>query len=263
MINSSVPPFDDIRARRALTLATPVDLYNELIALGVNRPADQMFTPDSPYYNPDVVQEHDDPEGAAALVDEYCAERGGDENPLLGTTTCTDGRINIELQWSGPSVVQTRIAELLDEGWSEAGFNVTYDELLQDEHILQTAIGQYNVNTWRQFGAANPANDNVWLMCRNIGGISLNWPRFCDPERDALLLEIMATDDEEVRIPLLQELVQKINQDYLYIFFNHTLWDNAFSSNVRGVCERTAPDGTALECESNGRTWFSSVWMTS
>jgi peptide/nickel transport system substrate-binding protein len=263
MINSSVPPFDDIRARRALTLATPVDLYNELIALGVNRPADQMFTPDSPYYNPDVVQEHDDPEGAAALVAEYCAERGGDENPLVGTTTCTDGRINIELQWSGPSVVQTRIAELLDEAWSEAGFNVTFDELLQDEHILQTAIGQYNVNTWRQFGAANPANDNVWLMCRNIGGISLNWPRFCDPERDALLLEIMATDDEEVRIPLLQELVQKINQDYLYIFFNHTLWDNAFASNVRGVCERTAPDGTALECESNGRTWFSSVWMTS
>lgn len=261
MMNSSIPPFDDIRARQALTLATPVDLYNELIALGVNRPADQMFTPDSPFYNPDVVQEHDDPEGALALVAEYCAERGGDENPLLGTTSCTDGKINVELQWSGPSVVQTRIAELFDEAWSEAGFNVTFDELLQDEHILQTAIGQYNVNTWRQFGAANPANDNVWLMCRNIGAISLNWPRFCDPERDALLLEIMATADEAERVPLLQELVAKINQDYLYVFFNHTLWDNAFAENVRGVCQRTAPDGTELECESNGRTWFSSVWM--
>ena len=260
MINSSVPPFDDIRARRALTLAAPVDLYNELIALGVNRPADQMFIPESPFYNPDVKQEHDDPDAAIALVAEYCAERGADENTVLGTPTCTDGKINMELQWSGPSVIQTRIADLLDEGWKVA-FNVTFNELLQDEHIAQTAFGQFNVNTWRQFGNANPTGDNVWLMCRTIGGISLNWPRFCDEERDALILETMATPDDAGRAPLLQELVQKVHDDYLYILFNHTLWENAFVENVHGVCARTAPDGTLLECATNGRSWFSSVWM--
>lgn len=260
MINSSKAPFDDIRARKALTLATPVDLYNELIALGVNRPADQMFIPESPFYNPDVKQEHDDPDAAVALVAEYCAERGSETNELLTTPTCTDGKINMEFQFSGPAVVQTRIAELLDEGWSVA-FNVTFNELLEDEHISQTAFGQYNVNTWRQFGATNPTNDNVWLMCRTIGGISLNWPRFCDEERDALILETMALSDDADRVPLLQELVQKINEDYLYIFFNHTLWDNAFTENVHGVCDRSAPDGTLLECSANGRTWFSSVWI--
>lgn len=261
MINSSQAPFDDIRARKALTLATPVDLYNDLIALGVNRPAEQMFIPESPFYNPDVVQEHDDPDAAAALVAEYCAERGSETNELLGTSTCTDGKINMEFQFSGPSVVQTRIAELLDEAWSSAGFNVTFNELLEDEHIQQTAFGQYNVNTWRQFGAANPTNDNVWLLCRTIGGISLNWPRYCDDERDALIFETMATADDAERVPLMQELVRKINEDYLYIFFNHTLWNNAFTENVHGICDRVAPDGTTLECSSNGRTWFSSVWI--
>lgn len=260
MINSAQPPFDDIRARKALTLATPVDLYNELIALGVNRPAEQMFIPESPFYNPDVTQEHDDPDAAAALAAEYCAERGSESNDLLGTPTCTDGKINMEFQFSGPSVVQTRIAELLDEGWSVA-FNVTFNELLEDEHIQQTAFGQYNVNTWRQFGAANPTNDNVWLLCRTIGGISLNWPRYCDDERDAIIFEAMATADDAERVPLMQELVRKMNEDYLYIFFNHTLWNNAFTENVHGVCDRTAPDGTVLECSSNGRTWFSSVWI--
>ena len=263
MMNTSVPPFDDIRARQALTLATPIDLYNELIALGVNRPADQMFTPDSPFYNPDVVQEHDDIAGAQALVAEYCAERGGDENTVLGTSTCTDGKINIELQWSGPAVVQTRIAELLNESWTEAGFNVTFDELLQDEHVSQTAFGQYNVNTWRQFGAENPADDRVWLMCRNIGGISLNWPRYCDEERDAIILEIMATPNPDDQVELWNQLTEKINQDYLYVFFNHTLWDNAFAENVKGVCSRTVPGDpdVTLKCSSNGRTWFDSVWM--
>ena len=179
---------------------------------------------------------------------------------MLATATCTDGKINIELQWSGPSVVQTRIADLLDEGWS-AAFNVTFNELLQDEHIQQTAFGQYNVVTWRQFGAANPTNDNVWLMCRNIGGIALNWPRFCDEERDAIILETMATADDSARVPLMQELVRKINEDHLYVFFNHTLWMNAFAENVRGVCDRVAPDGTPLKCETNGRNWFSSIWL--
>ena len=260
MMNSSTPPFDDIRARQALTLATPVDLYNDLIGLGVNRPAEQMFIPESPFYNPDVVQEHDDPEGAAALAAEYCAERGSEENPVLGTPTCSDGKINIELQWSGPSVVQTRIADLLDEGWSGA-FNVTFNELLQDEHVQQAAFGQYNVVTWRQFGAANPTDDRLWLLCRTIGGISLNWPRFCDEERDGIILETMATADDADRVPLMQELVRKMNEDYLYVFFNHTLWLNAFAENVRGVCDRTAPDGTLLKCETNGRNWFSSIWL--
>ena len=260
MINSAQAPFDDIRARQALTLATPVDLYNDLIALGVNRPAEQMFIPESPFYNPDVTQEHDDPDAAVALAQEYCAERGTETNELLGTPTCTDGKINMEFQFSGPSVVQTRIAELLDEGWS-AAFNVTFNELLEDEHIQQTAFGQYNVNTWRQFGAANPTNDSVWLMCRTIGGISLNWPRFCDEERDAIILETMTLVDDAERVPLMQELVRKMNEDYLYIFFNHTLWVNSFTENVRGTCDRAAPDGTPLECSSNGRTWFSSVWI--
>ena len=56
---------------------------------------------------------------------------------------------------SGPAVIQTRRAEILEEGWSSA-FNVTFDELLEDEHIGQTAVGQYNVNLWRQFEAFRP-----------------------------------------------------------------------------------------------------------
>jgi ABC-type transport system substrate-binding protein len=260
MLNSAAPPFDDIRAREALAWATPIQLYNDLIGLGVNTPATQRYIAESPYYNPDLSQAGDDPDRAVELATEYCAERGTEENPVLTGPTCTDGKINIELQWSGPAVVQTRIADLLDEAWS-AAFNVTFDELLQDEHISQTAFGQYNVVTWRQFGADDPAGDNVWLLCRTIGGISLNWPRFCDEERDALLLQAQALTDTADRAPIYQQIEAKINADFLYIFFNHTMWDNAFATNVHGVCDRTAPDGALLKCASNGRTWFSSVWM--
>jgi peptide/nickel transport system substrate-binding protein len=260
MINSAAAPFDDIRARQALAYATPRQTYLDLIALGVIRGADQRFIPEDPYHNPDVKMVADDPETAAALAAEYCAERGSETNPTTGQPTCSDGKINIELQWSGPSVLQTRRAEILTEGWS-AAFNVTPDELFEDEHIQQTALGQYNVNLWRQFEAEDPSADNVWLLCRTIGGISLNWPRFCDEERDAALLAAQATTDQAERIRLYQDVERMINEDFLYIFFTHTAWANSFAENVHGVCDRTSPEGVPLKCAVAGRTWFSTVWM--
>ena len=251
MINSSKAPFDDIRARQALTLATPRQKYNELFGLGENRLADQMFTPESPYYNPDVKQEADDPDAAVALATEYCGEFP--EN-------CTDGKINMEFQWSGPAVVQTRIADLFIEEWGVA-FNVTRQEIQQDLHIQEAALGAYNVVTWRQFGADDPWADNVWLMCRNVGGLALNWPRYCDEDRDALLLQAINTDDPAERTSLYQQVVQNINEAYTYIFLQHTIWGNPMKDTVRGVCNRTTPEGVALKCYSNGRGWFTTAWM--
>ena len=253
MINSQSPPFDDIRARQALTYATPRQNYIDLIGLGESRAADQRFTPESPYFNPDVTQEGDDPDKAVALAAEICGEK-----PEL----CTDGKINMEFQFSGPDVTQTRISEILDEGWNVA-FNVTFDELNQQDHIQQTALGAYNVNTWRQFGADDASADNVWLLCRTIGGISLNWPRFCDENRDALLLQAQAETDPAARAELYKQVTQNIHDAYTYVFLTHTIWANSFTENVRGVCERTSPEGTLLDCATSGRTYFSTVWMKS
>jgi peptide/nickel transport system substrate-binding protein len=260
MLNTAAAPFDDLRARQALAWATPRQNYLDLIALGVIRGANERFIPEDPYANPNVVQASDDPDKAIALATEYCNERGTETNPVTGEPTCTDGKINIELQFSGPAVIQTRRAEILDEGWSSA-FNVTFDELLEDEHIQQTALGQYNVNLWRQFEGEDPSTDNVWLLCRTIGGISLNWPRYCDEQRDALLMQAQATTDQAERVQLYQQVEQMINDAYTYIFFTHTAWMNAFTDNVHGVCDRISPEGVPLKCAVAGRTWFQTVWM--
>jgi len=186
------------------------------------------------------------------LSDEYCGEVP--EN-------CTDGKINMELQYPAGSVVLDQTSDLLIQGWS-GSFNVTVQTLPQDEHIQEAALGQYNVVLWRQFGAEDPALDNVWLLCRTVGGISLNWPKFCDPSRDELLLQAQATTDEATRIDLYKQIEQKLHDDYLYIFLAHTLWSNAFAENVHGVCDRVSPEDVPLRCVSNGRNWFSSIWMS-
>ena len=84
-------------------------------------------------------------------------------------------------QYSGPSVIQTRVADVLTAGW-EPYFNVTEQELLQGAHILEVAIGQFQVVTWRQFGSVDPDNEVVWLECATAEGfITLNWVRWCSP----------------------------------------------------------------------------------
>ena len=252
MLNSQKAPFDDIRARQAITHATPRDNYNTLINLDVTRKADQMFTPESPYFNEDIVQLSDRPDLAGPLVDAYCAD-----NP----DNCTNGNIDIEYQYSGPSVVGERVADLLVEGWSDF-FNVEVQVLPQDQHIQEAAFGLYNSIGWRQFGAVNPGDDRVWLLCRAIGGISLNWPRYCDEDRDAIILQADAASTVEETAPLYQELSEMINEEYLYVFYNHTLWTISMADGVENLCGVSTAEDVKMRCQINGRTFFQSTFFT-
>lgn len=260
MLNTSVPPFDDLRARQALAWATPRAQYDQLIGLDVLRQATQRFIPESPYHDPELVQVGDDPAQAALLAAEYCAERVDDVNPRTGAPTCRDGKIVIEYQYAGPSVIGTRIADLMVAGWSSV-FDVEVTEVFQDDLIQNAALGAYNTVQWRQFGAVDPAADNIWLLCRTIGPISINWPRYCDEERDQLLLQAQVEADPDARAELYRQIEKMINDAATYVFLQHTMWDVAFAPDVRGVCGRTSPDGVALMCARNGVAWFDQAWF--
>ena len=252
MLNTSKPPFDDTRARQALTFLTDRDAYVALIRQDTAPPADTMFHPDLVWHDHDVKQQTNMGEQAGPLVDAHCADHP--EN-------CTDGRINIELQHSGPSVIRTRIADLLVDNW-EDHFNVAVQELLQDNHIVEVALGQYDVVTWRQFGAVDPDNDVVWLECASVSFISLNWTRYCDEERDALMYEQRSIDDLDCRVEIWHQVQEMMRDAYTHIFFNHANWTIGAREEVHNVCGQTAPaDGTKLFCNNQGRAQLHQVWL--
>ena len=252
MLNTSKAPFDDIRARKALAFSASLDDYMEFIGQGVLRPADSWFTPESPYHNPNVKQVHDLPDQATPLVAEYCAEF---------PDNCADGRINMEFQYSGPSVMQDRIYDVLTDGWSDH-FNTTKDMKPQDAHINEVAFGQYDFVTWRQMGIANPDGDVTWLNCTAVGFVSLNWPRLCDEERDALMYQARGSSDQDEKIGIWKQVAEMINADYAYLMFTHTLWAHAYSPDVAGVCDYRFPDGSVPRCNYSGYTdYFSQLDM--
>ena len=252
MMNTRAAPFDDIRVRQALTYATDREGYASLIGQGTSPMADSIFHPDLIWNNPDVVQEGNMPELAGPLVESYCADMP--EN-------CTGGKIDMELQYSGPSVTQTRVADLLTAGW-EPFFNVTEQELLQDAHILEVAIGQFQVVTWRQFGSVDPEGEVVWLQCATAEGfITLNWVRWCNPERDELLFAQRATDDLDERVEIWKQIQVEMNESYAYIFTTHTNWTIGHQERVRNLCGQTGPGGELMFCNNAGGQFFHNVWL--
>jgi peptide/nickel transport system substrate-binding protein len=252
MMNTSRPPMDDLRVRQALTFAADREGYANLIAQGTKPLADTFFHPDLKWHNPDVVQEGNTPDLAAPLIAEYCAEVADQ---------CTGGKVNMELQFSGPSVTQTLIMDLLTSGWGDY-FNITRDELLQDDHITEVAFGLWDVVTWRQFGAVDPDNEIVWLECATAeGGIALNWPRVCNEDRDALMYESRASTDEARRIEIWNEIQEEVNQTYSYIFLTHANWVIGFSDNVKNLCDQSGPSGETLLCNNQGRMFFHNAWV--
>ncbi|MAJ88884.1 MAG: hypothetical protein CL416_04695 [Acidimicrobiaceae bacterium] len=253
MMNTRAAPFDDIRVRQTLTFATDRELYASLISQGTSPLADSMFHPDLIWNNPDVVQEGGTPELAGPLVESYCADV---------PESCTDGKIDIELQYSGPSVVATRIADVLSAGW-EPFFNVTEQELLQDAHILEVATGQFQVVTWGQFGSIDPDNEVVWLECATAQGfITINWVRWCNPDRDELLYAQRATDDLDARVEVWREIQVEMNESYAYIFTTHTNWTIGHRGEVRGICRQNAPGGEPLFCNNGGLVQFNQIWLS-
>jgi len=122
-------------------------------------------------------------------------------------------------------------------------------------------LGIYNSIGWRQFGAVDPGIDRVWLLCRAIGGISLNWPRYCDEDRDAIILQADAAKTVAEKVPLYQELSKMINEEYLYVFYHHTLWSLALADGVENVCGAKTLEGVSLRCQVNGRSFFQSTFI--
>ena len=252
LLNTQRAPLDDIRVRQALTFATDRDAYIDLIAQGTAPPADSMFHPSMIWNNPDVVQETNMADRAGPLVASYC-----EDHPDF----CANGRINLEYQHSGPSVGNTRAASFFADSWEDY-FNVTVDEVLEDEHLKDVFLGAYDVVSWRLLGAVEPGSDVVWLECASIGPISLNFPRWCDPDSDALMHEQRAIDDLDRRVEIWKELQVRLRDSYAYIFLNHTNWALANSDQVHNVCRDKSPDGVALLCNPGSDVVLNQLWLS-
>lgn len=251
LMNAAVAPFDDIRVREAATAAFPQAAYNEFITQGSTDQAQTLFSADTPWHNPDLQQQGDQPEVAAPLIEAYCADV---------PEQCTDGRVNIEYQHDISDELN-RTATLVSDAWSDF-FNVTLDVIPNDQHINQVTLGAYGVATWRYHGFSDPDVDSIFLSCSTIGALSINFSRNCSPERDALFEQQRATTDFDERYDIWTEIQQDLIDSYQYIVTEHINWVVGADPSVGGICDATTPEGIAIPCQNSGVIRLPQLFLT-
>jgi peptide/nickel transport system substrate-binding protein len=228
MLNTAVPPLDDLRVRQALAHATNREQINTVVNDGLRELGDGVFSQDSPWRVDDNPFPEYDPVRAQELVAEYEAEVGP---------------IQFELENGG---TDDRVINLVKEQWAAVGIDVTVSNVEQSTFILNAALGDYQAHDWRQFGALDPDYDYIWWTSENAadpGGIALNFARNKNPEIDAALKEGRASTDLEVRKEAYAKVQRLINEDLPYIFYDRAQWAVVADNTVRGITNGSLPDG--------------------
>ncbi len=233
ILNSSKAPFDDVNARRALAYATDNAEYNVAVNDGILEVADGPFRKNSVWKSDYKNYPTFDLAKATELVDKYKADHGG-QAPKFELGVGQD---------SGPQ------AAFLQQGWQQAGFDVTVKTVEQAVFILDAVQGKYQANLWRQFGAPDPDADAIWWLSDNAGtggegGLALNIARHKSPCADAALKKGRETPDLAGRKQAYADLQQCMADEVPYVWLDHTVWAIMAANNVRGITNGPLPDGS-------------------
>jgi peptide/nickel transport system substrate-binding protein len=230
MLNTSQPPFDDIRVREALHLALEGELANEIFSKSIPEPANGPFAPGTMGYVEDTGYRTSDPARARELVEEY--ER--DVGPLEFTIT------------SQNTTTLLQQLELSEQFWEDVGMDVRITTLEQSQ-LIQTAIdGEFQGITFRNYPGLDPDGMYVWWYG---AGNPVNFPRFDDPEVNGWLDAGRTEADPEARRQIYEQLNLEVNREHYFFWTTWSIWAVPLHPAYHGVVGARAPSGQATDYE--------------
>jgi len=247
MLNTAAAPFDNLKLRKAMAMASNAVEYAKVIDLDINAPVTGLFLPGSPYFTK-TAYPSPNPKGAAKLVTEIEKETGA---PVSFTLTSTN---NPETE---------RAAEFVQQEWSQAGMKVTINIQEQAALIDDALAGKFQAVTWRQFSAVVPDLNYVWWSTTTTTGpLPLNMARNSDPRIQAALVLGRTTTDPATRIKAYQEVNQYLGEDIPYIYADRSTWAFAAKPNVQNFANPKTPSGSAALALNAGVIWPTQIWVS-
>ena len=192
--NTAVPPFDDVRVRKALSMAIDRDLLVEVALFRYSRPADVTALSDAfaSWPKPETAEEDNwvrhDVERANALLDEAGYARGPEGTRLSGDGSPWRYEILTVSGWSD----WVRASQIIARGLADVGIDAsvrTYDFSAWFQRVQE---GRFDLTLGWSFEGPTPYVFYRWLMSsatvKPVGETSAgNWHRYSSPSADLAL----------------------------------------------------------------------------
>jgi peptide/nickel transport system substrate-binding protein len=152
------PLLQDVRVRRALSLAIDRREINMAVFFGLAKESADTVLPDSPLFKPEYQNAWvaHDPDRANALLDEVgLAERDDDGIRLL-----SDGRsAQIIVESAGESTLETDVLELVTDYWNKVGVSLFIRTSQRDVFRSRAIAGQIMMAIWSGIDNGVPTAD--------------------------------------------------------------------------------------------------------
>ena len=207
-------PLQDIRVRKALSMAINREAIKERVMEGLSVPAANLVPINLFGFNPQLHDKYD-AEGAKKLL----AEAGYPNGFGLTIDTPNNRYINDE-----------RIVQTVAQMWSRIGVNTKVEGMPMAVYASRGAKGEYSMGLlgWAaQTGeASSPLRALMACQDPSKGFGGFNWLKYCNPKLDQALVKALGSINDADRLKSLQEAAAIGLGDYALIPIHHqvTTW---------------------------------------
>ena len=167
--------FQDVRMRRALSLAINRREINQVTCYGLARESADTILPESPLYKPGYSHAWTDydPDQANALLDELGLQERGPN----GIRYLSDGRqANITIESAGESTLETDVLELITDHYRQIGVALFIRNSQRDIFRSRVVGGQVMMSAWQGLDNGLPSADMPPLQLAPTTNDQLQWP---------------------------------------------------------------------------------------
>jgi oligopeptide transport system substrate-binding protein len=208
--DTTQPPFDDVKVRQAFTMAFDRQKFIDVVWQGNALPAEGLFPPALPGYNPILEGLPYDPERARQLLSE--SKYGSPEG--LPSITYTD--------YGFGSMTNPDVAALAQMWQQNLGVTITIENLEPNrfyDMVYSGIHGQVFSSNW----CADYPDPENFADVLFYTGAQQNLSGYSNPEVDRLLEQARVEQDVTRRIRLYQQAEQIIVEDAPVLFLVHPL----------------------------------------
>jgi ABC-type transport system substrate-binding protein len=248
MLNTAVPPMNDIRVRQALAYAIDKKKVIDTIYNGIPPESFGPYVQGSPYYSATGYPEYNLAK-AQSLVKQYQAEKG----PI----SFEYGTVNQAKDLETNQLVQAM--------WKQAGIQATIAQVEQSQYLLNALTGKFQAYEWRQFSTPDPDGNYVWWSTDNVapvGSLAINFARNNDPQLQQALQTGRSNPDPATRTAAYQTVAKRLGADIPYLWTNRAIWVVAAKPSVMNFNGPTLPDGSKALGMLDGVVSSTQMWVS-